>query len=107
LLVTLRTVANIWRQENQNRNAQEIARLGGSMIDKLNGFLNDLIDVGRKMDGAKSTYEDAMKKLYTGKGNVIVTAEKMRLLGAKTDKPLPQNLVERATDNELISGDEK
>jgi DNA recombination protein RmuC len=106
LLVTLRTVANIWRQENQNRNAQEIARLGGSMIDKLNGFLNDLIDVGRKMDNAKSTYEDAMKKLYTGKGNVIITAEKMRLLGAKTDKPLPQNLVERGADNDLIS-DEK
>lgn len=106
LLVTLRTVANIWRQENQNRNAQEIARLGGSMIDKLNGFLNDLIDVGRKMDNAKSTYEDAMKKLYTGKGNVIITAEKMRLLGAKTDKPLPQNLVERGADNDLI-GDEK
>lgn len=107
LLVTLRTVANIWRQENQNRNAQEIARLGGSMIDKLNGFLNDLIDVGRKMDGAKTTYEEAMKKLYTGKGNVIVTAEKMRLLGAKTDKPLPQNLVERAADNDLINSDEK
>jgi DNA recombination protein RmuC len=76
------------------------------MIDKLNGFLNDLIDVGRKMDNAKSTYEDAMKKLYTGKGNVIITAEKMFLLGAKTDKPLPQNLVERAADNDLVS-DEK
>ncbi len=107
LLATLRTVANIWRQENQNRNAQEIARLGGSMIDKLTGFIDDLIDVGKKMDGAKSTYEDAMKKLHTGRGNVISTAEKMKSLGAKADKPLPQNLIERAMDSELTSGDEK
>ena len=107
LLATLRTVANIWRQENQNRNAQEIARLGGSMIDKLTGFIDDLIDVGKKMDGAKTTYEEAMKKLHTGRGNVITTAEKMRVLGAKADKPLPKNLVERAEENELHNDEER
>ncbi|CAN5164956.1 DNA recombination protein RmuC [soil metagenome] len=106
LLATLRTVANIWRQENQNRNAQEIARLGGSMIDKLTGFIEDLIDVGKKMDGAKSTYEEAMKKLHSGRGNVISTAEKMRLLGAKADKNLPSQLVERAAENDLKSDNE-
>ncbi|HET6992112.1 MAG TPA: DNA recombination protein RmuC [Bacteroidia bacterium] len=107
LLATLRTIASIWRQENQNRNAQEIARLGGSMIDKLTGFIEDLIEVGRKMDGAKLTYEEAMKKLHSGRGNVITTAEKMKVLGAKADKSLPQNLVERATENDLPSGNEK
>lgn len=107
LLATLRTIASIWRQENQNRNAQEIARLGGSMIDKLTSFIEDLIEVGKKMDGAKATYEEAMKKLHSGRGNVITTAEKMKVLGAKADKNIPQRLVERASENDLPSEDEK
>ena len=107
LLATLRTIASIWRQENQNKNAQEIARLGGNMIDKLTSFIEDLIDVGKKMDAAKFTYEEAMKKLHSGRGNVITTAEKMKLLGAKADKSIPQTLVERAAENDLHNENEK
>jgi len=101
LLATLRTVASIWRQENQNRNALEIARLGGSLIDKLAGFIDDLIAVGKKMDESKSSYEEAMKKLHTGRGNVITTAEKIKTLGAKASKTIPAPLVERAAENEV------
>ncbi|HJU46357.1 MAG TPA: DNA recombination protein RmuC, partial [Chitinophagaceae bacterium] len=66
LLATLRTVASIWRQENHNRNALEIAQKAGDLYDKFNGFIEDMIDVGKKLDGSKKSYSDAMKKLTEG-----------------------------------------
>ena len=98
LLATLRTIANIWKQEHQNRNVLEIAKQSGALYDKFVGFINDLIDVGNRMDQAKSSYEGAMKKLSDGSGNLVNRAEKIRTLGAKTSKTLPQNIVDRAKE---------
>lgn len=71
LLATLRTISSIWKQERQTRNAMEIARQGGALYDKFKNFVDDLIEVGKKMDGAKSSYSEAMNKLTTGNGNLI------------------------------------
>jgi DNA recombination protein RmuC len=100
LLATLRTIANIWRQENQNRNAIEIARQGGELYDKFVAFVDDLIEVGKRMDGAKRSYEEAMSKLYEGRGNLVRRAEEMKSLGAKATKAIPSQLMERAQGGE-------
>ncbi len=99
LLATLRTIASIWRQENQNKNALEIARQSGALYDKFVGFVDDLITVGKKIDDAKGSYSDAMKKLHEGRGNLVTSAEKIKALGAKATKSLPKPLLDR-TDNE-------
>ncbi|HLP20723.1 MAG TPA: DNA recombination protein RmuC [Chitinophagales bacterium] len=96
LLATLRTIASIWKQERQTRNALEIAEEGGRLYDKFVGFYEDLVKVGKKMDDAKGDYVEAMKKLYEGTGNLVRRAEKMKDLGAKTTKQLPQALIDRA-----------
>ncbi|HWB64848.1 MAG TPA: DNA recombination protein RmuC [Chitinophagales bacterium] len=98
LLATLRTIASIWKQERQTRNALQIADEGGKLYDKFVTFYEDLKDVGDKMDRAKLSYVDAMKKLYEGSGNLVKRAEKMKELGAKTTKQLPQNLIDRAEE---------
>ncbi len=100
LLATLRTIASLWKQEKQTANALEIAAEGGKLYDKFVGFCEDLILVGRKMDEAKSTYGDAMKKLSEGSGNLVGRAEKMKKLGAKVSKLLPPKLVERTEGDE-------
>ena len=96
LLATLSTVASMWRQENQKRNVLEIARQAGAMYDKFEGLLKDLIDVGKKMDSAKTSYSGAMNKLYEGRGNLISKVEHLKALGAKTQKSLPKQLLDRA-----------
>jgi len=98
LLATLRTIENMWKREYQNRNAFEIAKQSGALYDKFVGFIDDLIDIGNRMDQAKNSYEGAMKKLSEGTGNLVNRAEKIRKLGAKTSKSLPPKIVERAED---------
>lgn len=98
LLATLRTVANIWRQENQNKNALEIANKAGDMYDKFVGFVDDLIGLGNKMKDAQKAYEGAMNKLHQGSGNLVKRSEDLRKLGAKATKTLPQTLIDRAAD---------
>lgn len=94
LLVTLLTIASIWKQENQTRNAQEIARLSGALYDKLVGIMADFTKVKENIDRAGSSYDDAMKKMKEGSGNLFSTANKIKKLGAKTAKELPENLIE-------------
>lgn len=96
LLATLRTIASIWRQEKQNQNALEIAKQGGALYDKFVGFVDDLINIGKRIDSAKDGYTDAMKKLYDGSGNLVRRTEKLKELGAKTTKSIPDKLIERA-----------
>jgi len=96
LLATLRTIASIWRQENQNRNALEIARQAGALYDKFVNFYNDLIEVGKKLNLAKDSYDEAMKKIHDGRGNLISGVEKMKQLGAKASKSLPLSALNRA-----------
>ncbi|MBV8049419.1 MAG: DNA recombination protein RmuC [Paludibacterium sp.] len=93
LLATLRTVASIWRYEYQNQNAQEIARQSGAMYDKFVGFVDSLEKVGKQLDGTRDTWQDAMKKLRDGRGNLITSAEKLRKLGIKANKQLAAHLL--------------
>jgi DNA recombination protein RmuC len=101
LLATLRTIDSMWTNQKQQENAYEIARLAGSLYDKFEGFVADLIKIGKKMDEAKTEYSGAMNKLVDGRGNVITTIEKLKKMGAKTQKSLPENLLRRAEDNFL------
>jgi DNA recombination protein RmuC len=96
LLFVVRTVAELWRQEQQNRNAQTIADRGAELYDKLSAFVKDLEDTGRNIDRAKASYDEAYKKLATGRGNAIRQAEMLRDLGVKSTKQLPSQLVEMA-----------
>ncbi len=107
LIATLRTIANIWKNEHQNQNALEIARQSGNLYDKFVGFSNDLLKVGKSMDSAKGSYEDAMNKLSSGSGNLIKRVESIKKLGAKTSKALDAKLLDRAdvieaTDQKVI-----
>jgi DNA recombination protein RmuC len=93
LLATLRTISSIWKQENQSRNAQEIARLSGTLYDKLVGFVGDLSKLKENIDRAGSSYDEALKKLQNGNGNIFRTAERIKELGAKSNKQLPDELI--------------
>jgi DNA recombination protein RmuC len=92
LLATARTVSNVWQQENQSRHAQEIAQQAGRMYDKFVNFIHDLEQVGHRVQQVEQSYNEAMKKLQFGKGNLISRATKLKELGAKTTKQLPENL---------------
>jgi len=100
LMATLRTVAHLWRQDHQNRNALEIARQCGTLYDKFVGFVDDLEKLGQRLDQAQTSYHDAFNKLKSGKGNLIRSAEKVRELGVKPSKNLPIPLIESSTDPE-------
>ena len=97
LIATLRTIANIWKNEYQNQNALEIAQQGGAMYDKLVSFIEDLKNIGRQMDTTQRVYVEAMKKLYDGRGNLVRRAEKIKSLGARTSKSMDPKLLDRAT----------
>lgn len=99
LLATLRTIASIWRQEHQNRNALEIAKKGGDMYDKFAAFAEDLIKLGTQMDTSKKTYDEAMKKLSTGTGNLVKRAADLKKLGVNSGKNI-NPLLNAATDEE-------
>jgi DNA recombination protein RmuC len=96
LLATLRTIANIWKQENQTQNAMEIARQGADLYDKFVGFVDDMVKVGNAMEKSKEHYKDAMNKLTQGKGNLINRTETMKKLGLKASKSMPQNILDRS-----------
>nr|WP_255538320.1 DNA recombination protein RmuC [Polynucleobacter sp. 73C-SIWE] len=100
LMATLRTVAHLWRQDQQNRNALEIAKQCGSLYDKFVGFVEDLEKLGQRLDQAQTSYHDAFNKLKSGKGNLIRTAEKVRELGVKPIKNLSTPLIESSADLE-------
>lgn len=99
LLATVRTVAHLWRQEHQNRNAQEIARQCAALYDKFVGFVEDLEKVGQRLEQAQISYNDAVGKLKTGRGNLIRTAENVKKLGVKPNKSLPSKLIDVADDD--------
>ena len=100
LLATLRTIDTMWTNEKQQRNAIEIARQAGALYDKFNGLLQDLIAVGKRIDDSKKEYSNAMNKLVEGRGNLIVSVEKLKRMGAKAKKALPENILDRANEND-------
>ncbi|HJR99666.1 MAG TPA: DNA recombination protein RmuC [Flavobacterium sp.] len=104
LLATLRTIDSMWTNQKQQENAFEIARQAGALYDKFEGFVADLIKIGKKIDETKIEYSGAMNKLVDGSGNLITRVEKLKKMGAKAKKALPESILARARkdDNELI-----
>ena len=100
LLATLRTIQNIWRYEHQNRNATEIATRAGALYDKFVNLVNDIEDIGKHIDKSSEAHEQAMKKLSSGRGNLIRSVENIKGLGAKTKKQLPASLLDEHDDAE-------
>jgi DNA recombination protein RmuC len=98
LLATLKTVSFIWRQDLQNKNAMEIAKQGGALYDKFVGFVETLVAVGKKMEGAQTDYKKAMNQLTEGSGNLVRRTEKLKELGIKATKTLPDKVVKRSED---------
>jgi DNA recombination protein RmuC len=94
LLATLRTVASLWKQEKQTKNALEIARQAGGLYDKFVGFIDDMQKIEASIENAEKAYKNAFNKLQSGSGNLIRRAEKIRDLGVKTSKNLPESLKE-------------
>src|SRR6478736_4072798 len=100
LLATLRTIDSMWTNQKQQENAFEIARQAGALYDKFEGFVADLIKIGKKIDESKVEYQGAMNKIVDGKGNLITSVEKLKKMGAKAKKALPDNILKRAEADE-------
>jgi DNA recombination protein RmuC len=100
LLATLRTIDSMWANQKQQENAFEIARQAGALYDKFEGFVADLIKIGKKIDESKVEYQGAMNKLVDGKGNLITSVEKLKKMGAKAKKSLPDSILKRAETDE-------
>lgn len=105
LLATLRTIDSMWTNQKQQENALEIARQAGALYDKFEGFVADLVKVGNKIKDSKTEYDNAMNKLVDGKGNLITSVERLKKMGAKAKKSLPENILKRsgADENELLN----
>lgn len=100
LLATLRTIDSMWTNEKQQQNAFEIARQAGALYDKFEGLITDLTGIGKKLDAAKSDYSSAMNKLVEGKGNLITSVQKLKKMGAKAKKELPEAILKRAEQDD-------
>ena len=100
LLCVVRTVAQIWRQERQARNVEEIARRGRMLLDKFVGFTEDLQSIGRKLGDAREAYDRAYNKLTRADGNLVAQAQKLVKLGIRPNKTLPQPLIDQALEAE-------
>ncbi|HTO57152.1 MAG TPA: DNA recombination protein RmuC, partial [Pseudomonadales bacterium] len=102
LLMTLRIIHNVWRYEKQTKNAQEIARRAGALYDKLRLVLEDMVRLGGLLRSADDSYQTAMQKLATGKGNLVRQVEQFRELGASVRKPFPKDLLDGPDADESL-----
>jgi len=98
LLATLRTIQNIWRYEQQNKNAQEIANKAGALYDKFVNFVGDLEEIGSRLGSVQKSYDNAHRKLVSGRGNLVSKAESVKNLGAKVSKSLPRTMVDNTLE---------
>lgn len=94
LITSLKLIQDLWKREHQNRNAMEIADRGAKLYDKFVGFVDNLERIGKNIDQAKNSYNDAFKQLSSGNDNLIVQTQKLKNLGIKNKKNLPQGLGE-------------
>ena len=101
LMVTLRTIKNLWRYADQNRNAQLIADKAGALYDQFVLYVEALDDVGRHLDKSKDAWDTARKRLSVGRGNLVRRTQELKKLGAKTKKSLPDDLDNEADSNVL------
>ena len=102
LMIALRTIANVWQVERRNKNAEEIAARAGKIYDKFVGFLDDMTELGGRLDKARESFQGAMGKLSDGKGNIIRQVEQLKVLGAKTTKAISGLLLEEAAPEDLL-----
>lgn len=107
LLATLRTIDTMWSNEKQQKNAIEIARQAGALYDKFEGFVTDLTRVGKKMDEAKNEYRGAMNKLVEGRGNIVTSIERLKKMGAKAKKSIPEPILKRAEEDTFEAEEEQ
>jgi len=101
LLATLRTIASVWKTEYQTRNAIEIARQAGDLYDKFVGFTQDMEDVGKHIKKAEDSHQNALKKLRTGKGNLVTRSQNLHKLGVKSNKKLNSGLIQDEEEEEI------
>lgn len=94
LIAALKMIASIWRQEYQSQNVMEIALQSGALYDKFVGLVDDLQDIGNKLESTRKAHDNAMNKLSTGKGNLLGRVENIKKLGAQTKKEIPKDLME-------------
>jgi DNA recombination protein RmuC len=100
LCATIRTIANVWKQEYQSKNAFQIAKQAGRLHDKFVAFFEDLKDIGTKLNAAQESYDRAQNKLISGRGNIINRIGTLKLLGARARKKLPQEFIDEAMDDD-------
>ncbi len=96
LLVALRTISNLWRYEHQSQNAQQIADKAGRLYDKMRLFVEDMQTMGTHLDKARDSYQQSMKKLSEGRGNLIARAEAFRQMGVEVRRPIDPKISEKA-----------
>ncbi len=104
LLATLRVIDSLWRQERQSQNAREIAERAGALYDKFVAFIQDLDEMGARLQQLDKAYAAARNKLCDGRGNIISRVENLKLLGARASKSLPAELLEQAAGVPLLDG---
>ncbi len=97
LITSLKLIADLWKREYQNRNSIEIAERGARLYDKFVGFVDNLEKVGRNLDQAKNVFNDAYKQLHTGNDNLVIQTQKLKSLGIKNKKDLPQSLIDNSS----------
>ena len=102
LLFVVRTVAHLWRQEEQARNVQQIADRGAELYDKFAGFVDDLTKLGARIEQTRNAYDAAFDKLTRGRGNLVRQVEMLRALGVQPTRRLPRQLTQRAEDVEIF-----
>lgn len=102
LLATLRVIDSLWRQERQSQNAREIAERAGALYDKFVAFIQDLDEMGGRLQQLDKAYAAARNKLCDGRGNIVSRVENLKLLGARASKSLPVDLLERAAGVALL-----
>jgi len=106
LLATLRTIASVWKQERQTKNAIEIAKQSGALYDKFVGFIEDMEKIGKSIDASHVAYDSALNKLHKGSGNLVKRANDIEKLGAKTTKQISSKFIENDEPSQLTDGTE-
>ena len=101
LITSLKLIVDLWKREYQNRNAQQIAERGAKLYDKFVGFVSNLQEIGKHIDKAKDAYSDSFSQLSTGKDNLVLQATKLKSLGIKNKKEVPEEIVKNSLGNEL------
>lgn len=107
LLATLRTIASVWKQERQTKNAIEIAKQSGALYDKFVGFIEDMDKIGKSIEVSRATYENAINKLHKGSGNLVKRAQDIEKLGAKTTKQISSKFIDNDGQSLLSEDPEK